>query len=125
MELDEALNQIEKLEEQIQVAVKMGGDEVLHTVMEIRQNPYEDFEEAANNGNDLTTDIGKSIFKDNLVGGSLAKKSSDSILPSFGAPKPLASSSSTDKLSLKSNFKMNLGLNNKKFQNARSKKNMA
>ena len=59
MELDEALNQIEKLEEQIQVAVKMGGDEVLHTVMEIRQNPYEDFEEAGNYGNDLTTVISK------------------------------------------------------------------
>ena len=44
--------------------------------------------------------------------------------PTLGAPKALASSSSNDKLSLQSNFKMNLGLNNKKFQNARSKKNM-
>ena len=36
MELEDALNQIDKLEEQVQVAVKAGGDEVLHTVMEIR-----------------------------------------------------------------------------------------
>jgi len=44
------------------VAVKIGGDEVLHTVMEIRQNPYEDFEEAGNYGNELTTVTGKSTF---------------------------------------------------------------
>ena len=29
------------------MAVKAGGDEVLHTVMEIRANPYDDMDEDA------------------------------------------------------------------------------
>ena len=58
MELDEAFNQIEKLEEQIEVAVKAGGDEVLHTVMEIRQNPYEDLDDGGiDNFKDRTVDM--------------------------------------------------------------------
>ena len=80
MELDEALNQIEKLEEQVQVAVKAGGDEVLHTVMEIRQNPYEDMDELdggignAGRNKDHTVEIAASPFEDNFVGGDLTTK---------------------------------------------------
>lgn len=79
MELDEALNQIEKLEEQVQVAVKAGGDEVLHTVMEIRQNPYEDLDEDGGIGNivrnkDHTVEIAASPFEDNFVVGDLTPK---------------------------------------------------
>jgi len=74
MELDDALNQIEKLEEQVQVAVKAGGDEVLHTVMEIRQNPYEDLDDGGAGAHvDRTVDIGESPFEDKL-GGDLTKK---------------------------------------------------
>jgi len=76
MELDDALNQIEKLEEQVQVAVKAGGDEVLHTVMEIRHNPYEDLDEDGGAGlpiKDHTVEIASSPFEDNFVGGDLKR----------------------------------------------------
>jgi len=79
----------------------MGGDEVLHTVMEIRQNPYDDFEDAGNGGRDNTVDLAISGFEDNLVGGNLFKKTPGPVIPRFGtAPKPLEASSSTDKLSM-------------------------
>ena len=79
----------------------MGGDEVLHTVMEIRQNPYDDFEDAGNGGGDHTADMAISGFEDNLVEGNLFKKTPGPVIPRFGSkPKPLAVSSSTDKLSM-------------------------
>jgi hypothetical protein len=40
----------------------MGGDEVLHTVMEIRQNPYDDFEDAGKGGKDQSVDNAISGF---------------------------------------------------------------
>ena len=66
------------------MAVKAGGDEVLHTVMEIRQNPYEDLEEdegAAANKKDHTVEIAASPFEDNFVGGDLTKKGRVAIPP--------------------------------------------
>ena len=42
MELDEAFQQIDKLERQVDVAQKIG--EQLHTQMEIRENPYDDLD---------------------------------------------------------------------------------
>ena len=104
------------------MAVKAGGEEVLHTVMEIRANPYEDLEEVGiENIKDKTVELGDSPFEDNLVGKDLAKK----------APQPLRSvpalghSASNDNLNLQGNMKMNLGLHNKAVGNARSKKNIA
>ena len=95
MELEEALNQVERLEEQVQVAVKAGGDEVLHTVMEIRQNPYEDLDDEgiiAAGFKDHTVEIAASPFEDNLVGGDLTKKRQGMVI----VP-PLGLSSSNDK----------------------------
>ena len=56
MELDEAFSQIEKLEQQVEVAQKIG--EQLHTQMEIRENPYEDIEGIGDAANDRSVDIG-------------------------------------------------------------------
>ena len=125
MELDDALNQIEKLEEQVQVAVKAGGDEVLHTVMEIRQNPYEDLDEdggiaALANKQDHTVEIAASPFEDNFVGGELTKKRQGMVMMP-----PMGQSQSNDKLTMaQGNMKMNLGLHNKNVGNARAKKNI-
>ena len=67
------------------MAVKAGGDEVLHTVMEIRQNPYEDdFQVGA--FKDKTVDLAQSPFDadDGLTGSNLAK--------AVGHTKPIAAS---------------------------------
>ena len=130
MELEEALNQVEKLEEQVQVAVKAGGDEVLHTVMEIRQNPYEDLDDGEGGlggFKDHTVEIAASPFEDNLVGGDLSKKRNNM----FSIPplKGMGLSASNDKMTIanQGNLKMNLGLHNLKNVgngNARAKKNM-
>ena len=53
--------------------MKAGGDEVLHTVMEIRQNPYDDFDEG-NNNRDNTVDIAQSPFDNDLIGDLTTKK---------------------------------------------------
>ena len=47
--------------------MKAGGDEVLHTVMEIRQNPYDDLDEG-NNNRDNSVDIAQSPFNNDLIG---------------------------------------------------------
>ena len=119
MELDEALNQIEKLEEQVQVAVKAGGDEVLHTVMEIRQNPYEDDFNLAAFNRDKTVELAESPFDENALGGGLAKK-----IPEVPGLKQSQSNPQMNTLQHLGNFKMNLGHHNKNFANARAKKNM-
>lgn len=107
MELDEALNQIEKLEEQVQVAVKAGGDEVLHTVMEIRQNPYEDdFDIAGVLGKDNTVELDSSPLEDKVeMSGRIPKPK----MPPFGTGQQASTSIE------QGNFKMALGLHNKKF----------
>ena len=51
--------------------MKAGGDEVLHTVMEIRQNPYED-DFAVGAFNDKTVDLVQSPFDDGLKIGNAA-----------------------------------------------------
>lgn len=107
----------------MQVAVKAGGDEVLHTVMEIRQNPYEDLDDegAGHAMKDRTVEIAASPFEDNIVPGALTKKQSGMI-----AIPPLGVSQSNDKLTSipQGNMKMNLGLHNKNVGNARAKKNI-
>ena len=52
------------------MAVKAGGDEVLHTVMEIRANPYEDLDEGDGVGRqrDHSVDLASSPFDDNIGG---------------------------------------------------------
>ena len=67
------------------MAVKAGGDDVLHTVMEIRQNPYEDLDDDADvataQKKDHTVEIAASPFEDNFVGGDLTKKGRVAIPP--------------------------------------------
>ena len=108
----------------MQVAVKCGGDEVLHTVMEIRQNPYEDLDgEGISNFKDHTVEIAASPFDDNLVGGDLSKKRSG--MPMIPPLSGLGHSTSNDKMSMvQGNMKMNLGMHNKNVGNARAKKNI-
>lgn len=112
----------------MQVAVKAGGDEVLHTVMEIRQNPYEDLDEGEGPAHhDRTVDIGDSGFDDVQLGGALSKKPAMPLIPPLGGgASGLAISNSSGKLDLahQGNMKMNLGLHNKNVGNARSKKNI-
>ena len=56
----------------MQVAVKAGGDEVLHTVMEIRQNPYEDLDDGGlNNFQDKSVELNDSPL--DLAGPGLTK----------------------------------------------------
>lgn len=128
MELDDALNQIEKLEEQVQVAVRAGGDEVLHTVMEIRANPYEDLEGAAPaKGKDNTVEMHESPFRDDAVdlAGSLGRRQAPLAQPSVLNKPPVAPSALSGGQPFEQcNMKMNLGLHNKKVGNARSKKNI-
>lgn len=124
MELEDALNQIDKLEEQVQVAVKAGGDEVLHTVMEIRQNPYDDFDEGAGaNQRDLSVDIASSPFQDDL-GGNLGQQRSGGFGISI-PPSVLGSNTESNGLTNKGNIKMNLGLHNKTEGKYRAKKKIA
>ena len=134
MELDDAFNQIEKLEAQVQVAVKAGGDEVLHTVMEIRQNPYEDLDEGEE-GKDRTVQMVTSPFEDNNKVMQLSKKNAGGRsaldlgpmpplnLPGAGALEQNAGGLSS--AASQGNLKMNLGLHNKNIGNARAKKNIA
>lgn len=57
------------------MAVKAGGDEVLHTVMEIRSNPYEDDFALGAFKDKTINDLAVSPFDkdDGLTGGNLAR----------------------------------------------------
>ena len=70
MELEEAINQIDKLEQAVEVARQEGIEEGMHTQMDIRQNPYEDFEEIQDKKKiaDHTFDCLETPFDDNDLG---------------------------------------------------------
>ena len=126
MELDDALGQIDKLEQQVQVACKAGGDEVLHTVMEIRANPYEDLDEGDVHIQDRTVTANATPYdQDNDLGGNLSKLASNK-RPATGMQRSNLAASQ-DKLNIQGggghgNMKMNLGLHNKGIGGARDKK---
>ena len=71
MELEEAFQQIDKLEQQVEVAQKIG--EQLHTQMEVRENPYEELEGVGGGHADHTVEMADVPF-DGDLGGDLSKK---------------------------------------------------
>lgn len=69
MELEDAFSEIDNLKQQVEIARQEGIEEGMHTQMDIRQNPYEDFEEIEDKKKlpDLTFELKESPFDDDLA----------------------------------------------------------
>jgi len=70
MELEDALNQIDKLEQHIGNGVGIVGptdntDMMLHTAMDIQKNPYEDLEAAGGFHKDVSVEVNLNAFVNN------------------------------------------------------------
>ena len=68
MELEDAFEEIDTLKQQVEIARQEGINEGMHTQMDIRQNPYEDFEELEDKKRlpDQTFEFKESPFEDDL-----------------------------------------------------------